>query len=320
MRKIVCLSLSLVGWLFAGCAAEIEVVDNDELGGVNQPFVEGSGCIEASLPAGECVDYGTIKTQTYEICLQADMQLTGLIVDPNADCNNGSGTSGAVEYQCCPAAPPGPPPPPKPEPEPAVCTGGTIGDGTCQSYADLKMAAWETCKQGGSELVDVLIDQGACAEDEAASIAYKCCAAAPSPPPEPQVCTGGTIGDGTCQSYDDLKMGAWEACKATGFSLFDLVLDNGACAAGQAASAAYKCCGGGEPTPPPQPPVPGVCTTGTIGDGTCQDYGDYKMVAWEACNQAGATLINLTIDNGACTDGKAASMVYTCISSGDYCP
>lgn len=247
MRKMVFLSGSLLASLFVGCAAEIEVVDDRT--GINQQFVEGSACIEASLPANGCIDYSTVKTQVYDICLQADMQLTGIMVDPNGNCNNGNGTNGAVEYQCCPAAPPTPPPPKPPPVESGVCTSGTIGDGTCQSYVDFKMAATESCNQAGS-------------------------------------------------------------------ALFDLVVDDGTCAAGEAASAAYTCCA---PAPTP-PPVPGVCTNGTFGDGTCQDYGDWKTIAWEACNQAGATLIDVVLDTGTCTNGEVVSMTYTCISSGDYCP
>jgi hypothetical protein len=250
MRKIILLSSLLVSSLFVGCAAEVEIVDDGALEGVNRQFVEEAACIEATLPANGCLDWVTVKTQTYEICLQADMQLTGLIIDPNSSCNGGSGTNVDVQYQCCPAAPPSPEPPKPPPGEPGVCTGGTLGDGTCQSYADFKMAAWELCKQAGADLVDLVLDNASCPDGETGSVAYKCCTPAPQPPP-----------------------------------------------------------------------VPGVCTTGTLGDGTtCQFYDDYKLAAWEACNQAGATLYNLTIDTESCGNGEAKSMSYVCLSSGDYCP
>ena len=251
--------LAFVSSLFAGCAADIEMGGEQTPSEMaRQPVEEGDGteCTGGTLPATGCADYGDLKMQAYQACEQAGLQLTTIEVKPVAGCDNQ--TAGAIDYQCCPPAPP---------PEPVECTNeppttGTLTYGTCQTYADLKMAAWQFCEQSGLVLFNLTPERGSCAEWEGTAVAYECIANASCTPADPHP----------------------------------------------------------DPGPPPPPPEPGVCATETLTFATCQSYGDLKMAAWEACAQNGGTLIDLTSDPGTCADGTANSVTYTCLSGGNYCP
>lgn len=237
MKTLVFLSLPLVATFFGGCAADVKVADENARPGTDQQLVEGSECIQATLPASGCIDYGDLKMQAHDACQQAGMQLVALTIEPVDGCNNV--TEGAGDYQCCPVAAPEPP-------DPGTCTSGTIGDGTCQSHEDLKMAGWDLCKQSGFVLTDLVFDDGACPGDSAISAAYECCSGGTAqPPPPPSICASGTIGNGSCQGYADFKMAAHETCEQAGFVLFDVIPDPGACADGEAISASYACTSSG---------------------------------------------------------------------------
>ncbi|HRI66922.1 MAG TPA: hypothetical protein PK156_21895 [Polyangium sp.] len=249
------LVLAFVSSLFAGCAADIEMGSEQVTSKMAPQPVEEAACTTGVLPATGCADYGDLKMQSYEACEQAGLQLVNISIKIVEGCDNQ--TAGAVDYQCCPAAPP---------PDPVECTNepnttGTLTFATCQGYADLKMAAWQACEQEGRVLFNLTPDGTGCPEWEGTSVAYECAATNQCAPPHPEPDPG--------------------------------------------------------PTPPPEP---GVCTTDTITYSTCQTYSDIKMATWEACNQAGSTLIDLTTDAGTCADGTAISVTYKCLSGGNYCP
>lgn len=243
MKAIVFLSIPLLSSVFAGCATQVEVVESNGRQGVDQQFVEGNDCIEASLPENTCIDYSSMKQQVYDICQQAGLQLTGLSVKPVEGCNSEVG--GGADYQCCPI------PPPPPAPAPGTCTNGNVGDGTCIDYDSLKIQAQILCKEAGLYLTDFVVDSGdSCGNNAAANAAYECCATPPPPPPPvPGVCTSGTVGDGTCQTLDKFKIGASDACNDLGAGFIDFQIDFGSCANGEAVAATYVCITGGDYCP-----------------------------------------------------------------------
>ncbi len=243
MNAIVILSIPLLSSFFTGCATQVEVVESNGRQGVDQQFVEGSDCIEASLAANTCIDYSSMKQQAYDICQQAGLQLTGLTVTPVDGCDSNVG--GGADYQCC-AIPPAPPPP-----VPGVCSNGTVGDGTCIDYESLKIQAMIHCKESGLYLTDFVVDSGdSCGENAAANATYECCFTPPPPPPPVAgVCTTGTVGDGTCQTMDIFKIGASDACNELGAGFIDFQIDFGSCANNEALSATYVCITGGDYCP-----------------------------------------------------------------------
>lgn len=243
MNAIVFLTMPLLSSIFAGCTTQVEVVDTNGREGIDQQFVEGSDCIEAALPDNGCFDYGTLKMQAHEICQQAGLQLVGLSINPVEECDNGF--LGSVEYQCCSI------PPPPPPPVPGVCTNGSVGDGVCIDYASLKIQAEIQCKEAGSYLTGLVLDSnGGCDNETASGATYECCSTAPPPPPPvPGVCTSGSVGDGTCQTLDQFKIGASDACNQNGGGLIDFQIDFGACSNGEALSGTYVCITGGDYCP-----------------------------------------------------------------------
>ena len=243
MNVIVFLSIPVLSSVFAGCAPQVEVVGAQGREGIDQQFVEGNDCIEASLAENTCIDYASIKQQAYDICLQAGLQLTGLSVKPVDGCDSNFG--GSADYQCC-AIPPTPPPP-----VPGVCTNGTVGDGVCIDYVSLKIQAEIQCKEAGSYLTSFTPDSsGGCENETASGANYECCSTAPPPPPPvPGLCTSGTVGNGTCQTLDQFKIGASDACNQSSGGLIDLQIDFGSCSNGEALSGTYVCITGGDYCP-----------------------------------------------------------------------
>lgn len=128
-------------------------------------------------------------------------------------------------------------------------------------------------------------------------------------------CVSGELQRSTCVDPGEFKLEAHELCLASNTVLTDLQFPSW-CANGLADSAQYTCCAAPPPSPPPPPPTepqPG-CNWQSFGDGqTCQDWGQVKLPAYEACNQGGFTLTNLFIqDQGSCSEGYGAIFVAEC--------
>lgn len=128
-------------------------------------------------------------------------------------------------------------------------------------------------------------------------------------------CVTGDIQRATCVDPGELKLEAYNICLQTNTMLTDLQFPAW-CADGLADSAQYTCCAAPPPAPPPPPPSqPNAgCVFEFIGDGqTCQNLGDVKLPAYEACNAAGQQLTNLFVqDQGSCNPGDGVNFGYEC--------
>ena len=76
----------------------------------------------------------------------------------------------------------------------------------------------------------------------------------------------------------------------------------------------YECC--------PAPPPPVVCLAGTLGDGqTCMSLDNIKVLAYEACNQAGFVLFDVHVaDVGSCNPNEGLLVEYKCTAESNTCP
>lgn len=204
----------------------------------------------------------------------------------------------------------------------AACVSGDLQLATCTDPGELKLEAHNICLQSDTVLTDLQITTS-CADGLVDSAQYTCCAAPPPPPPptEPSPgCVWEFLGDGqTCQNLGEIKLPAYEACNAVGQQLTNIfVQDQGSCNEGDGVSLGYECC----PVPPPPPP-PVVCLSGTLGDGqTCQNLGEFKWAAYQACEQAGVALFDLQIADGAsCNPGDGVLVTYQCTAlDANGCP
>jgi hypothetical protein len=134
-------------------------------------------------------------------------------------------------------------------------------------------------------------------------------------------CFTGALQAPNCVDPGDFKLEAYNICLQSNTMLTELQITS-ACANGLAEEIQYQCCDA--PPPPPDapgtglPPVPEAPASGCVwesfGDGqTCQDYGQFKMPAYEACALAGLTLTNLYVQNQAsCSDWFGTSFVAEC--------
>lgn len=242
-KAMVCLVIPILVNVFGGCSPQVSIEDKNARAGIDQQFVQSAECINASTPEGQCLDYGNLKMLISDACTQQNMQLVGVTVKEVNGCDNTVG--GAADYQCCPIEPP------QPETLPADapgCSHATVPEMGCLDYGQIKIQADVACKQQGLMLMAIAIKQvDGCDNSTSGAADYQCCAVppAPDPPPPPDVCLSGTIGDGTCQTYDDLKTAAWNACLQSNYKLWDLTVDAGSCADGLATSLTYSCISGG---------------------------------------------------------------------------
>jgi hypothetical protein len=128
-------------------------------------------------------------------------------------------------------------------------------------------------------------------------------------------CVSAELQLATCVDPGELKLEAHNLCLQTDSVLTDLQFPSW-CANGLADSAQYTCCATPPPPQPPSPPTePGPgCVWESFGDGqTCQDYGQFKEPAYEACVLAGLTLTNLFVqDQGSCSDWLGTTFVAEC--------
>lgn len=205
------------------------------------------------------------------------------------------------------------------------CVQGTLQHPTCVDPGDLKMEAHDLCQQSNMVLTDLRYE-ATCDGWKADSAEYECCAATtappyPPPPPVPgEGCTLASLGDEqTCQDLSNFKQLAYDACTLDGLQLVGLYFpaNSGSCGPNEGSTVEYQCC------PAPPPPVPPVtCLEGTLGDGqTCQDLGDVKLTAYNACADAGLVLFDLQIaDPAACNPNEWLLVTYKCTASGNVCP
>jgi len=134
-------------------------------------------------------------------------------------------------------------------------------------------------------------------------------------------CVSGDIQRATCVDPGELKLEAHNICLQTDSVLTELNIPSW-CVNGLADSAQYTCCAA--PPPPPNdpstglPPLPAApadgCVWETFGDGqTCQDYGQFKEPAYQACLLAGLTLTNLYVqDQASCSDWLGTNFIAEC--------
>lgn len=231
-------ALPVFAYAFAGCAPEVAIDSGNAHEGVDQQFVESGECSEATMPASGCLDWTSLKLQAYDACVQQGKELVGFVINDDAGCDNT--TSASADYQCCHVEPAAPP-------EMEGCTVTTLPDAGCLDYGDLKMQAYAACQQAGLELFGIYIKPvDGCDNVTSGAADYQCCAKPPvQDVPPPDICANGTVGDGTCQTYDVLKTAAWDACLQSNFKLYDLTIDTGSCADGLATSMTYSCISGG---------------------------------------------------------------------------
>lgn len=125
----------------------------------------------------------------------------------------------------------------------------------------------------------------------------------------------------SCVDPGELKLEAHNLCLQSGKVLTDLQITS-SCANGLAEAIQYQCCVAPPPPPndpwtglPPLPaePAPG-CVWESFGDGqTCQDYGQFKEPAYEACLLAGLNLTNLYVqDDASCSDWLGTNFIAEC--------
>jgi hypothetical protein len=128
----------------------------------------------------------------------------------------------------------------------------------------------------------------------------------------------------SCVDPGELKLQAYNLCLQSDKVLTDLQITS-SCANGLAEAIQYQCCAAPPPPPnepwtglPPLPaePAPG-CVWEFFGDGqTCQDYGQFKEPAYEACLQAGLTLTNLYVqDDASCSDWFGTNFIGECCAA-----
>jgi hypothetical protein len=206
------------------------------------------------------------------------------------------------------------------------CIAGVVQRSTCVDPGELKYEAYEICLQASLTLTDLQYEP-VCDGWKTDSAQYECCPTPPEQPvPQPSPpsadCTQGTLGDGqTCQNMGNFKTLAYDACAQAGLMLYNIYDFNfGSCNTGEGLSASYDCCPAPPPPPPSVPPV--VCLAGSVGDGqTCQNLGDFKMLAYDACSQAGLMLFDITIsDAGSCNASDALLAEYKCTAQDNVCP
>lgn len=131
-------------------------------------------------------------------------------------------------------------------------------------------------------------------------------------------CATGDIQRATCVDPGELKLEAYNICLQSDTVLTDLQFPSW-CANGLADSAQYTCCTAPAAPPVPPPPAPPSqpnpgCVFEFIGDGqTCQNLGDIKLPASEACFAAGMQLTNIFVqDQGSCNNYDGVNLGYEC--------
>jgi len=108
-------------------------------------------------------------------------------------------------------------------------------------------------------------------------------------------------GPAVCQSPDYFKQSADLDCSEKGFALAELTLLD-PCGNGQFRRETHECADA----------ELDACITDTIGDGTtCQDPGQIKTLAYEACSASGQQLTDLVYDFSDC-GGNAKMATFTC--------
>lgn len=124
-------------------------------------------------------------------------------------------------------------------------------------------------------------------------------------------CISGSLPANGCIDYGDFKMQAWDACQQADLQLVNIsVKPIDGCDNVTSGGGDYECCPV-EPSPPPPPPPEG-CVTATLDNASCQNAGDSKLAAYDACKLAGLELFNLVPNQGDCPNGEAISTTYEC--------
>lgn len=104
-----------------------------------------------------------------------------------------------------------------------------------------------------------------------------------------------------CQSPESFKISADLDCSEKGFALVELTLLD-PCGNGQFRQETHECA----------ETELDACVTVSLGDGTtCQDPGQFKTLAYEACSAAGQQLTDLVYDMSDC-GGKTKMATFTC--------
>ena len=107
------------------------------------------------------------KQQAFDACVAEGLSLTGLGLSSD-NCPNGGSTYAKVE--CCgDANDPGDPPQP-----PDACIYDALGDGTCQSVEDWKVAAADYCAANALSLAEIYYSEE-CPGGESGYVKFACC-------------------------------------------------------------------------------------------------------------------------------------------------